>query len=132
VLNTLNLSTPLGLALAAGSRAPLRRGPAGLFIAEHYRPRLPLAGAFVVGNVIFTRGSAEGLLSRPALFAHEARHASQYAACLGVPFLPLYFASALFSLAHCGDPATLNPFERLAGLSDGGYPAPAPKERGPR
>ncbi|WP_344301031.1 hypothetical protein [Sinomonas flava] len=130
VLNTLNLSTPLGLALAASARTPLHRGPDGLFIAEGYRPRLPLAGAFVVGNVVFTRGSAGALMARPALLAHESRHATQYAFCLGLPFLPLYFASALWSWARSGDPAALNPFERLAGLADGGYVAERGHERG--
>lgn len=117
----LNLTTPLGLALAAAARTPLRRGPDGLFIAEHYRPPLPLAAAFTVGNVVFTRSTAHELVSRPALLAHEARHSSQYAACLGLPFLPLYCGAALLSLVRTGDPASLNPFERLAGLEDGGY-----------
>lgn len=128
MLNTLNLSTPLGLALAAGARARVRRGPEGLFIAEGWRLRLPAAAAFVVGNVVFTRGSAHGLLSRPELFGHEARHASQYAACLGLPFLPLYAAGAAYSLARTGNPGSLNPFERLAGLEAGGY---APEARRP-
>lgn len=121
MLNTLNLSTPLGLALAAAVRTPLRRGPDGLIIAEHYRPLLPVAGAFTVGNVVFTRWTARELVSRPGLLAHEARHSTQYAACLGLPFLPLYFGAALLSFARTGDPASLNPFERLAGLEDGGY-----------
>ena len=128
MLNTLNLTTPLGLALAAGARTRLRRGPEGLFIAEGYRPRLPAAAAFVVGNVVFTRGSARGLLDRPALFGHEARHATQYAACLGLPFLPLYAAAAAYSLARAGNPGSRNPFERLAGLDAGGY---APAVHGP-
>ncbi|WP_369047072.1 hypothetical protein [Sinomonas sp. P10A9] len=125
VLNTLNLSTLLGLLVAAVARTPLRRGPGGLFVAESYRPRLPVAGAFTVGNVVFTRGSAAELVSRRELFAHEARHATQYAVCLGLPFLPLYFAGylagAAVTLARPGDPASFNPFERLAGLEDGGY-----------
>ncbi|MEN2743207.1 hypothetical protein ABCQ75_15600 [Sinomonas halotolerans] len=121
-LNTANLSTPLGLALAAAARTPLRRGPGGLFIAEHYRPRLPAAAAFVVGNVVFTRGRAEDLLARPALFGHEARHATQYAACLGLPFLPLYAVAAAYSAARTGNPGSLNPFEQIAGLEAGGYP----------
>ncbi|GHG56491.1 hypothetical protein GCM10012320_29050 [Sinomonas cellulolyticus] len=121
MLNTLNLSTLLGLGLAVAARTRLRRGPGGLFVAEGYTPRLPAAGAFTVGNVVLTRGSAAQLLAQPELLAHEARHATQYAACLGLPFLPLYFAAALVSLASRGDPASLNPFERLAGLEDGGY-----------
>ena len=125
MLNTLNLTTPLGLALAAAARTRLRRGPEGLFIAEGYRLRLPAASAFVVGNVVFTRGSARNLLARPALFGHEARHASQYAACLGLPFLPLYAAAAAYSMARSGNAGSLNPFERLAGLEAGGY-APGP------
>lgn len=125
MLNTLNLSTLLGLLVAAVARTPLRRGPGGLFVAESYRPRLPVAGAFTVGNVVFTRGRASELVSRPELLAHEARHATQYAVCLGLPFLPLYFtgylAGAVVSLVRPGEPAYFNPFERLAGLEDGGY-----------
>lgn len=121
MLNTLNLSTALGLALAAGARTALRRGPSGLFIAERYGLRLPAAAAFTVGNVVFTRASACDLVSRRELLAHEARHATQYAACLGLPFLVLYAVSALFSWALRGEPASLNLFERLAGLEDGGY-----------
>ncbi len=128
MLNTLNLSTPLGLALAAAGRTRLRRGPEGLFIAERWRSRLPPAAAFVVGNVVFTRGSARALLARPGLFGHEGRHATQYAACLGLPFLPLYAAGAAYSLARSGNPGLLNPFERLAGLEAGGY---APVAGGP-
>ncbi|GAB3275066.1 hypothetical protein GCM10027449_14000 [Sinomonas notoginsengisoli] len=125
MLNTLNLSTPLGLALALAARTPLRRGPGGLFIAERYRPGLPVAGAFTVGNVVFTRGSATDLVGRRGLCAHEARHATQYTVCLGLPFLPLYFAGqlagAVVALVCRGDAASFNPFERLAGLEDGGY-----------
>ena len=119
--NALNGSTAAGLLLAMLSRTPVERGPGGLILGTHYRPKLPLAGAFTVGNVIFYRADREFIDSRPALLAHEARHATQYAWCLGLPFLPLYAACAAFSLWRTGDPGSRNFFERNAGLADGGY-----------
>ena len=122
VANVLNATTPLGLLLAGCARAPVRRGPRGLLIATGYRWRLPFAGAFTVGNVvIFRAGPAEALANR-ALLGHEERHCSQYAWCLGLPFLPLYFVAAGWSLARTGNPGSRNPFERHAGLQAGGYP----------
>ncbi|MFP5316410.1 MAG: hypothetical protein ACLGHS_13675, partial [Actinomycetes bacterium] len=46
---------------------------------------------------------------------------TQYALCLGLPFLPAYFFFAGISWLLTGDPASRNPFERSAGLKDGGY-----------
>jgi hypothetical protein len=49
VANVVNLSTPLGLALALAGRGTLRRGPDGLLVA--HAVRLPAkAPAFTVGN----------------------------------------------------------------------------------
>ncbi|GAA3979460.1 hypothetical protein GCM10023085_72220 [Actinomadura viridis] len=123
-VNLLNLSTPLGLLLAAaGTRRPRRtlRGPGGLLIAGGYRLPLPVASAFTVGDVILVRGEPEGLLGRPALLRHEGRHAAQYAFCLGPVMIPAYLLCAGASLALSGDHASYNPFERLAGLAEGGY-----------
>nr|WP_026554109.1 hypothetical protein [Arthrobacter sp. 35W] len=121
VANLLNLSTPLGLLLAALSRTPVERGPDGLLLGTGYRPRLPLAGAFTVGNVIFYRADRTFIDSRPTLLAHEAVHSTQYALCLGLPFLPLYGFCAVYSLWRTGDPGSRNLFERGAGLAAGGY-----------
>ncbi|MDL4777838.1 MULTISPECIES: hypothetical protein [Thermomonosporaceae] len=123
IVNAVNLSTPLGLLLAAaGARGPRPAGaPAGLLVAGGYRLPLPAAPAFTVGNVILVRGDAAGLLDRPALLRHEGRHATQYAFCLGPVMIPLYLAAAGASFALCGDYSSYNPFERLAGLDDGGY-----------
>ncbi|MFF5264884.1 hypothetical protein ACFY4C_38675 [Actinomadura viridis] len=123
-VNLLNLSTPLGLLLAAaGTRRPPRtlRGPGGLLIAGGYRLPLPVASAFTVGDVILVRGEPEALLGRPALLRHEGRHATQYAFCLGPVMIPAYLLCAGVSLALSGDHASYNPFERLAGLAEGGY-----------
>ena len=38
--------------------------------------------------------------------------------------LPLYFVSVGISYLLAGDHSSYNPFERLAGLDDGGYPPP--------
>ncbi len=123
--NVVNGSTVLGLAVAAAARTELSRGPRGLIIAAGYRWRLPFAAAFTLGNVVLCRCTAADLLVRPALLGHEEKHCSQYAWCLGIPFLPLYLLAAGWSLIRTGNPGTANVFERRAGLAAGGYPAPS-------
>ncbi|MEW2360202.1 hypothetical protein [Spirillospora sp. NPDC029432] len=121
-VNVANLSTPLGLLLAAAAaRGPVRRGPDGLLIAGGYRPPVPVASAFTLGNVVLVRHDAASLLDRPALLRHEARHSTQYAWCLGPAMIPPYLLCAGISMLLCGDHASYNPFERLAGLEEGGY-----------
>lgn len=128
VVNAVNLSTGLGLLLAAaacGTRGEpsrrLRRAPEGLLVAGEYRLPLPIASAFTVGNVVLVRGDAAGLADGSRLLRHEGRHATQYAWCLGPIMIPLYGVCAGASMLLCGDWASYNPFERLAGLADGGY-----------
>ncbi|WP_231938449.1 hypothetical protein [Arthrobacter sp. B6] len=133
--NLANGTTLLGLALARAAGTVVSSGPRGLVIAAGYRWHLPRAGAFAMGNVIVCRTSAEQLASNTALLGHEEKHCSQYACCLGLPFLPLYFLAAGWSLLRTGDPASANFFERLAGLEAGGYvdiriPRPAPRDAG--
>lgn len=120
-VNWLNLSTPSGLALAAATGCTVVARGAGLYYALGYSPRLPLAGAFTVGNVVFFRGRFPEPDEYPLLVAHEATHATQYALCLGLPFIPLYFLAAGYSWLRTGDPASRNVFERRAGLQAGGY-----------
>lgn len=122
--NLLNGSTVVGLAVALAAKTQLRPGPRGLILAGGYRWRLPFARAFAVGNVVLCRGPASDLLSLPALLEHEEKHCSQYAWCVGVPFLPLYFLAAGWSVLRTGNPGTANIFERRAGLAAGGYPLP--------
>lgn len=122
--NVLNATTPLGLLLAGCARAPVRRGPRGLLLATGYRWRLPMAGAFTVGNVVLFRAGPWESLANPELLGHEERHSTQYACCLGLPFLPLYFLAAAWSLLRTGNPGSGNVFERHAGLLAGGYPEP--------
>jgi hypothetical protein len=122
VANWANLSTPAGLAVARLGRATVAPGPDGLLIATHYRlwARAP---AFTIGNVVLLRAGRELLDRRPALLVHEGRHASQYAWLLGVVVMaPLYGVAMLWSWVLAGDFSSYNPFERLAGLADGGYP----------
>lgn len=128
-LNVVNGSTLLGLGVAAGSRARLRRGPDGLVLATRSRLVPPGSRALTLGDVVITRLDAEWLLDRPRLLRHEGRHAWQYAACLGLPMLPLYVVASAWSYLRGGDVAVHNPFERLAGLADGGYPEISPRER---
>ncbi|WP_240720867.1 hypothetical protein [Pseudarthrobacter sp. NamE2] len=124
--NLLNGSTLLGLVVAVAARSRISPGPRGLLLAGGYRWRLPFARAFTLGNVVLCRGPARDLLSRPALLGHEEKHCSQYAWCLGLPFIPLYLAAAGWSVLRTGNPGTANIFERRAGLAEGGYPFPAP------
>jgi hypothetical protein len=127
--NLANGSTVLGLAVALAARTRISRGPRGLILASGYRLRLPVAGAFTLGNVVLCRCSSAELLSRPALLGHEEKHCTQYAWCLGAPFLPLYLLAAGWSLVRTGNPGTRNPFERHAGLEAGGYPAHKTRRR---
>ncbi|SEE55195.1 hypothetical protein SAMN04489740_1723 [Arthrobacter alpinus] len=121
VANAVNLSTATGLLLAGLTRTPVEKGPDGLILGTGYQPKLPLAGAFTVGNVIFYRADRAFIDSRPDLLVHESGHSTQYAWCLGLPFLPLYAACAAWSLWRTGDPGSRNFFERNAGLTLGGY-----------
>ncbi|WP_445154724.1 hypothetical protein ACTWLI_00135 [Arthrobacter sp. Hor0625] len=127
--NVVNATTPLGLLLAACARTRIRRGPRGLILATGYRWRLPFAAAFTVGNVVLYRSAPEQVLANPVLLGHEERHSSQYAWCLGLPFLPLYLLAAAWSFWRTGNPGTANVFERHAGLLAGGYPLPRPAAR---
>ena len=129
LVNVVNLSTPLGLLVAVAGRSALRRGPRGLVLAADYRLPLPSAPAFTIGNVVVSPRPAAYLDSRPALVLHEERHSWQYAVCLGLPMLPLYALGAAWSYLRGGDWGVHNPFERLAGLADGGYPLLSARER---
>jgi len=71
---------------------------------------------------VLCRSTAEELVSRPALLGHEERHCTQYAWCLGLPFIPLYLAAAGWSVLRTGNTGTANIFEMHAGLAAGGYP----------
>ena len=118
-VNLFNGSTLCGLAVARLGRARLTRCQAGLLTGTGYRLPLPAVPAFTMGNVIITR--RPWIDAESDLFRHEARHATQYAWCGGVLMLPLYFAAAGVSWLLSGDVGAWNPYERLAGLADGGY-----------
>lgn len=130
--NLANGTTLLGLAVAAAAGTAVSKGPRGLVIASGYRWRIPYAGAFTLGNVVICRVRSEELTSNALLLGHEEKHCSQYAYCLGLPFLPLYFLAAGWSLLRTGDPASANFFERQAGLAAGGYVDISASRRAPR
>ena len=117
--NRANLSTRLGLSLARRAGSRLHPGPGGLHYAVGYQLPVPRAAAFTVGDVVLLR--REELLDRPALLAHEARHAEQYARWGGPAMLLAYAAASAWSWLVTGDAASRNGFERAAGLVDGGY-----------
>lgn len=125
IINVVNFSTPLGLLIARLTRSSVSGGPRGLLIASGYPLRLPHAAAFTVGNVVLFRAGPDTAGADPILLAHEEAHSTQYAYCLGMPFLLLYFACAGWSQLRSGNPASRNFFERQAGLKAGGY-----RERG--
>ncbi|HMR48524.1 MAG TPA: hypothetical protein PKE40_16500 [Arachnia sp.] len=128
--NIANLSTPLGLAVALATGARLRRTQ-GLIVAEKARLGFLPAGAITVGSVVLIpRLTLDELRHRiPGVVEHEDAHAWQYAYCLGLPFIPLYFAAMLWSWLRLGDRASGNFFERQAGLELGGYPTGNPHRR---
>lgn len=123
VSNLVNLSTPLGLLVAAGGRSSVRLGPELLVVCEGYRLPLPKAGAFTIGNVVLVpRGTLAGVEGvHPGTLGHEARHSSQYAWSLGLPFLAAYALASGWSWLRTGDAWSRNWFERNAGLAHGGY-----------
>jgi hypothetical protein len=123
-VNWLNLSTPLGLAVAVVGRARIRRGPHGLLIATGYRYRVPPVHgrAVTIGDVVLLGLDEAGLARRPMLLTHEARHSGQYARWLGpIGFLPAYGLASAWSWWFTGNAALRNHFESKAGLIDGGY-----------
>ena len=120
-VNLLNGSTAAGILVAAAGRARLCRARDGLLIGTRYRLPVPVAPAFTVGNVVITRMDAAALAAAGPLLRHEARHATQYACCGGLPMIPAYLLAAAWSWALTGDFGTRNVFECRAGLADGGY-----------
>jgi hypothetical protein len=119
VLNAVNLSTAVGLAVGRACGARFTPGPDGLLLGRGYRLGFPDARAFTVGNAVIGVGAAPIDTGSP-LLRHEARHATQYAV-LGLLVPPLYAIAAGWSWLVTGDWWSQNPFERLAGLADGGY-----------
>lgn len=129
--NWFNLTTPVGLVVARAGRARLTRRGDGIFVAEGYRLRFPIAGAFTVGDVVTTASTMARLEDRtPGVYGHEVRHAWQWAVA-GVWFLPAYLLASAWSLARTGSPAIRNPLERHAGLVTGGYADPSGAPIGP-
>ena len=129
LVNLANGSTAAGLLLARAGRARVGRGPRGLLVATGYRLPLPAASAFTVGNVVSTPHDRAWLVDGARLLVHEDRPHWQYVACLGIPMVPLYLLAATWSWLTTGDLGVHNPFERLAGLEDGGYPTTPPRGR---
>ncbi len=133
VVNLLNGSTVLGLALARAAGVATVPGPRGLRLAVDYpaRPPAPRAGAVTVGDVVLLRASAAPPAELTRLIAHEHAHAQQWARWGGpVGFLPAYLLASGWSWLVCGHPALRNVFEVAAGLADGGYPEPEPAGAG--
>ncbi|MER7244333.1 hypothetical protein [Kribbella sp. NPDC000426] len=118
--NFLNLSTPVGAFVGVLGRARFSRGPRGLLFANGYRLGFPVAGAFTIGNVVLSKHE-RAYFDDAALVRHEERHSWQYFCLIGLPMLPLYVVGVVISFLLTGDPASRNPFERLANLKDGGY-----------
>ena len=120
--NVANLSTPLGLVVAAVGIARLRILD-GLVVADHARLPWIRASAMTIGSVVVVpHRSLEEVQQRvPRLLEHEDHHAHQWAYCLGLPFIPLYVAATAWSWLRTGDRASANCFESQAGLELGGY-----------
>ncbi|MGO1385550.1 MAG: hypothetical protein ACTHWA_05700 [Arachnia sp.] len=120
--NVINLSTPLGLGVAALGGARMRVVK-GLIVAEEVRLPVLRASAMTVGSVVLVpcRSLNDVATRIPGLLEHEDHHAYQWAYCFGLPFIPLYAAASGWSWLCTGDRATANHFECQAGLELGGY-----------
>lgn len=118
--NLLNLSTLAGVLVGVLGRARFSLGPRGLVFANGYKLGFPVAGAFTIGNVVLSKHE-RSYFDDARLVRHEERHSWQYFCLIGLPMLPLYAVGVLISFVLTGDPASRNPFERLANLKDGGY-----------
>lgn len=132
VSNVVNLSTPLGLVLAAVGRGRLHLDrDRRVAVADDVRLPLVTAGAMTVGDVVLVmrRTAAELEARNPRVMDHEEQHAWQWAYCFGLPFLPLYFAMMGWSTWRTGDRASFNFFEQQAGLEIGGYKKKGAKAR---
>jgi hypothetical protein len=123
VVNAVNGSTLFGLAVARLGGARFGKGPGGLILATGYRLPIPKNPAFTVGNVVVSRRP----LASDRMLQHEAKHATQWAVCLGFPMLPLYGVASAWSWLRARDYSSRNVFERLAGLDDGGYREQPPR-----
>lgn len=121
VVNVVNTSTLLGLVIGVLGGSRFTAGPGGLILGYRYRLPVPPAPAFTVGNVVMHRDGPAVHDRRPTLLAHESRHATQYALCIGPVMLPLYLLTAAWSWVRTGDTWSRNIFETRAGLRDGGY-----------
>lgn len=121
VVNWVNLSTPVGLMAARAGGATVQPVGRGVLVAAGWRWRRGGVDATTVGSVVLTPRDVAWLQARPALARHEDRHVTQYAWLLGPVLLPLYLLAAVVSWVATGDTASWNPFERMAGLVDGGY-----------
>lgn len=121
VVNVVNTSTLLGLAIGVVGGTRFTAGPDGLILGYRYRLPVPPAPAFTVGNVVMHRDGPVVHDRRPTLLTHESRHASQYAFCIGPVMVPLYLIAAGWSWIRTGDTWSRNIFETRAGLRDGGY-----------
>ncbi|TCO33482.1 hypothetical protein EV652_103483 [Kribbella steppae] len=118
--NCLNLSTLVGLLVGVIGRARFSWGPRGLVFANGYKIPFPVAGAFTVGNVVLSKHE-RAYFDDEALVRHEERHSWQYFCLIGLLLWPMYVVGVVVSWLLTGDPASRNPFERLANLKDGGY-----------
>lgn len=118
--NLLNLTTLAGVVVGVVGRARFSWGPRGLVFANGYKLGFPVAGAFTIGNVVLSKHE-RAYFDDAALVRHEERHSWQYFCLIGLPMLPLYVVAVVVSFLLTGDPASRNPFERLADLKEGGY-----------
>ena len=125
MINWINLSTLLGLLVARiGGTTRHRRGR-GTYVCTGYRFGFPVAGAFTIGSVIITKHDLDWLSESGQCCSSTRTGTAPSTRSSSDPvMLPLYFVSVGISYLLAGDHSSYNPFERLAGLDDGGYPRP--------
>jgi hypothetical protein len=120
-VNFINLSTPAGCVLALIGGASLRRTDTEyrMIHASGYRLKYPIRMVFTIGNVVISPFDTAGLPGN--LLAHERRHATQYAWCLGLLAVIPYALACTWSWMRTGRTDVKNIFETRAGFDPKNY-----------
>ena len=116
LLNTINLSTCLGLTIAHFLGGKVFKLDNKMYINYGRKGKYQKAGAITIGDVILAKGRLSDNVIK-----HETIHAQQFAKYWGIPFLALYSLASIKSFIMYRNRWQGNIYEIQAGLVDGEY-----------
>ena len=116
LLNTINLSTFLGLTIAHFLGGKVFKLDNQMYINYGRKGKYQKAGAITIGDVILAKGRLSDNVIK-----HETIHAEQFAKYWGIPFLALYSLASIKSFIMYRNRWQGNIYEIQAGLVDGEY-----------